>query len=135
MKVNRKQFSTHRISYQLHFGPIPEGMLVCHHCDNVKCVRPDHLFVGTSQDNTSDMMKKGRYVTNPGEKHYTYRRPELIRKGEKAPYRKLTEEIIRDIRASYVPRKVTLYDLADKYGVSYSLIGQIVRRVIWDHVQ
>jgi hypothetical protein len=50
----------HRMSWEMHFGPIPEGMLVLHHCDVRRCVRPDHLFLGTARDNTRDMIAKGR---------------------------------------------------------------------------
>jgi hypothetical protein len=52
----------HQFSYQLHHGPIPPGMLVLHRCDVRNCVRPEHLFVGTYQDNYDDMIAKGRQV-------------------------------------------------------------------------
>ncbi len=51
---------THRIAYEAAFGPIPDGQLVCHHCDNPPCCNPDHLFLGTHVDNAADMWAKGR---------------------------------------------------------------------------
>lgn len=53
---------SHRASWEIHNGPIPPGMHVCHHCDTPPCVRPDHLFLGTNQDNTNDKVAKGRHL-------------------------------------------------------------------------
>lgn len=60
MYFNEKVQAAHRVSWQLFRGSIPDGMLVCHHCDNPICVNPAHLFVGTSRDNVLDMVKKDR---------------------------------------------------------------------------
>jgi hypothetical protein len=50
----------HRYSFEFHKGPVPEGLLVCHDCDNAKCVNPDHLYAGTDRDNMQDMLKRDR---------------------------------------------------------------------------
>jgi hypothetical protein len=58
LRVNGKNISAHRLAYELYVGPIPPGMFVCHHCDNKRCVRPDHLFLGTAKDNAQDYVRK-----------------------------------------------------------------------------
>lgn len=61
-RTNRQEYA-HRFSWMLHYGPIAARLLVCHHCDNPKCVRPTHFFLGTSLDNVRDMLRKGRNPT------------------------------------------------------------------------
>jgi HNH endonuclease len=63
--VDRHTMRAHRVAYQLSNGLIPEGMYVCHHCDNPPCVNPAHLFVGTPQENAHDSIAKGRFSSVP----------------------------------------------------------------------
>lgn len=115
-----------RISWQMHFGPIPDGLLVCHDCDNPACVRPDHLFLGTYQDNAIDAAVKGR---NTGQLH-----PELVPRGEKHGMAKLNETAVVAIRLR-AGMGESQRRLAGIYGVAHSAIGSIVRREAWKHVR
>jgi hypothetical protein len=59
-KFNGKTRSVHSVAWEVTNGPIPEGQVVCHRCDNPPCCNPAHLFVGTQADNLQDMTEKGR---------------------------------------------------------------------------
>lgn len=64
--INGKEIKAHRLSWMLHFGPIPDGLGVLHKCDTPLCVRPDHLFLGTQLDNVHDCVAKGRAAGGNG---------------------------------------------------------------------
>ena len=106
----------HRISWELHNGPIPDGLCVLHKCDNTKCVRPDHLFLGTKGDNNRDRHKKGRSASHAGEKN-----------GRS----KLSEQDVAEIRRLFVPWKYRYSDLAKQFGVSHSTINAILNGRTW----
>lgn len=119
--LNRREMvPAHRFSWELHFGPIPPGLLVCHHCDNPKCVRPDHLFMGTPLANTRDMIRKGRRVLRPA-------------RGEANGSSKLTEAKVLEIRHRRAAGE-TARALAQEFGVSSPLISYIAKRKAWRHV-
>lgn len=102
-----------RASWIIHNGPISDKILVCHKCDNRKCVNPDHLFLGTDQDNANDKMAKGR--TYKGVEHW------------KVKLDPVKAYEIRWLDASGWRRK----DLAAAYGVSGSAIDGILSRKNW----
>lgn len=141
--VGTKRKKAHRVIWELANGPIPDGMRVCHHCDNPPCVRPDHLFLGTDKDNADDRDAKGR--TGPrrgwqpgqrrsrGDQHWTRREPAKVPRGERANRAALTEQQVRDIRARYRPRMASA--LGREYGVSHVVILAIVNRKTWAHVE
>ena len=60
ISANGKSMRAHRLSWEMHRGPIPRGLFVLHKCDTPECVNPDHLFLGTNQDNMDDAKRKGR---------------------------------------------------------------------------
>jgi len=115
----------HRVAWVLTNGPIPSGhsgpgrIGVLHHCDNRKCCRPDHLFLGSDKDNALDRDRKGRRTAQ---------------RGSSNSGAKLTEEDVRRIRRQYVWRRFGCDKLATEYGVSRVTINRIVRRVAWAHV-
>lgn len=128
----------HRASWVDANGPIPDGMFVCHHCDNPKCVRPSHLFLGTPHDNALDKVVKGRQSrgrahgdTFRGHRHGANTHPEKFR-GEGNCKAKLTVAQVVDIRARAAGR--TDGSLAAEFGVSRYTINSIRRGITWRHV-
>ena len=133
---------THRLAYNLSSGEdIPPGMEVCHTCDNPACCNPAHLFIGTHRDNMIDLAQKGRTGRTNGRKPglasepKTTKRKSGIRNGSRNGQSKLTEDDVRAIRAVYATGEISQRRLAKQYGVHPSLIGFIVRREYWQHVE
>lgn len=112
---------SHRSSWVLHYGPIPTGMWVLHKCDVGRCVRPDHLFLGTRQDNINDMVRKGRQRSGD-------------HNGIKHGMHKLLEEDVLDIRKKFETNLWTQRELAAFFGISFQMIHLIVRRKNWTHI-
>lgn len=112
-----KVTTTHRVAWSSVHGPVPEGLVVRHRCDNPPCCNPDHLEVGTAADNTNDALVRGRFAV-----------------GERHPNTRLTDQQVHEIRAEYrvftIPgrrgRHSNKADLAERYGVSKSHIKEIV---------
>lgn len=112
----------HRFSFELHNGPIPSGMLVCHACDNPPCVNPDHLFLGTIADNNRDMAAKNR----------TNRIPRTM--GEDSHYARLTAAQVLEIRQLAATGNETQTAIAARFGMTSSAISRIVLRQAWKHI-
>lgn len=106
----------HRLSYELAHGPIPAGMVVCHHCDNPSCVNPAHLFLGTQSDNTRDMTAKKRQA-----------------RGERHSQTRLTEDDVREIRSALAAGE-TQRSIGERFGIHQTTVSNIATRITWDHV-
>jgi hypothetical protein len=113
IRINNKKYPTHRLVYELNYGKIPDGMHVCHKCDNPPCCNPSHLFLGTHKDNMLDKMKKCRQRRNSGNS-------------------KITEDDVREIRRLH--GTITQKKLAEKFGIVQTTVSRIVFRERWKHV-
>lgn len=102
-----------RVSWELHKGEIPKGIVVCHKCDNTKCVNPNHLFLGTQKDNIRDAIKKGRFQS-----------------GERNGTSKLSVNQVKEIRKG-IRKFKTKKEEADFYGVSRFAIYAIRKNLNW----
>lgn len=114
----------HRFSYSEFKGPIPEGMHVCHRCDNPACVNPDHLWLGTPSDNIQDCRSKGRHAAdNPATKYA---------RGANQGLAKLSEIAVEEIRL--LRGAIGQRQLARRYGVSKTAIRLAQQGRTWAHV-
>lgn len=123
----------HRIAWEDVHGPIPDGKVICHKCDNPSCVRTDHMFLGTHKDNSQDCIKKGRWS-----KH---RRPQGSSNGQS----KLTEDQVREIRRLYSLEphpvggnghvkqrlKYSQKRLGEMFGITACTVSAIVKGETW----
>lgn len=111
-KVHR----THRLSYAAVNGDIPEGMFVCHKCDNPKCMNPEHLFLGTRSDNLADMVQKKRSTI-----------------GERNPMSKVNAATVQAIRI-WGQTGMFHKKIAEKFGITREAVGLILRGERWKYV-
>lgn len=112
-----KRLSSHRVSYEIHNGKIPEGLFVCHTCDVRKCINPKHLFLGTLQDNRADCVSKSRHGF-----------------GEKHGRSKLKSKDIIKIRQLFESGSYSKRSLAAAFNITPATAGKIINRDIWNHI-
>jgi hypothetical protein len=119
--------TAHRFSYELHCGPIPEGLSVCHRCDNRGCFRPHHLFAGTQADNIHDMFRKGRqqsYLSQArGADHPLVKNPMLA-------FRKVSPEIAAQIKKAVGTNR----EVARQFSVPETTARSIRKGHTWKHL-
>ncbi|HDD9091832.1 TPA: HNH endonuclease [Escherichia coli] len=107
---------SHRVAFELYHSPIPSGKMVCHKCDNPCCVNPEHLFLGSAQENMDDKIEKGRHRG--------------AKKGHAHHGAKLTEWQVVEIRKR-LSEKESQYKIAKDMGVSQSIISNIKTGKRW----
>lgn len=112
-RVGGDERRAHRLAYTELVGPIPDGMLVCHRCDNPPCVNPDHLFLGTAKDNMQDKHKKKRNADV---------------RGSRNPASKLTDQQVQVIHALYRDG-ITMAAIAERFGIGFQNVSLIVRGI------
>jgi hypothetical protein len=108
--INNRSVVAHRVAWELCVGPIPDGMLALHHCDNRGCVRPEHLFLGTALDNARDRDQKGRHVAMYGKDGAG-----LLDAGD--------VRAVREMLASGLPQR----EVARRAGISQGSVWAILR--------
>lgn len=118
IRNNKTTELAHRVSYRLFNGDVPEELCVLHTCDVPGCVNPDHLFLGTNNDNVQDKVNKNRQ-SKVGQA-----------KGEKHSLSRLTEQDVLFIRESVLKQR----ELGEMFGVTQSQISHIKNRLSWNHI-
>lgn len=125
--VGRKSIPAHRFAYEDVNGPLPSGVLACHKCDNPSCVRPDHLFPGTSAENSRDMVSKGRQARGD---HVP---PERRARGERVTLARITAASVLAIVADH-QAGLSMAAIGSRYGICASSVCNILRGKTWRHV-
>lgn len=115
-----KSLRAHRLAYFIYYGIDPYPFLILHKCDNPSCCNPHHLTLGTTKENTLDMMKKGR-----GTKQFE--------DGEKHPNAKLTVEIVQKLKEAYASG-VTQRQLSIDYSINQSAVSRAINGKRWKSI-
>lgn len=110
----------HRIAYRLYIGEIPSGAVVCHTCDEPRCVRPSHLFVGTQADNIRDMWRKGRA------------RVPHRQVGEANHNARISWEDAKNIRHLYFAERRSQQEIAEFFGLTQPYVSRVARGLAWE---
>lgn len=142
VNVRGKVWLAHRVSYYMCFNHDPGHLCVLHHCDNPKCVNPDHLFLGTKSDNNADMRRKGRAAYQigtsrhvKGDQHGRRTQPNAFPRGEQIHNAKIKDTQVVYIRNQFLTGLKTIRQLSNEFSVCFSTIHNIVNNKTYIHVK
>ena len=158
VKRDGRTTSTHRVAWELTYGPIPPGLVVAHRCNVKRCIRPDHLYLTTFAQNSTDAARDGLYPTGTrngmhthpesrlrGDAHPTHLHPEVMPRGSRNPNARLDEATVRRIKALLAARDVvnarvpkgsrySYASIGERFGVHKNTVRLIAAGRIWAHL-